>query len=133
MGQDIEGGVVLPTLTEAVIGADEQPSAVAIIVKFVVRSCPGTVLFRLPSMGVPVPFPGIPVRTAVLSRVQEIVVPSIPFRIVIKMGVISSPGHICCDNGSAEIVGVGLIISVTSVLDALSHEVPSATEATQAV
>jgi len=52
--------------------------AVAVIVKVVVTGTPGDKLFNVPLIVLPVPLSGIPVSTAVLSRVQEYVVPGVP-------------------------------------------------------
>jgi hypothetical protein len=87
----ITGGVVSPTFTVIVV-CEEQPLAVAVIVKTVVTMVFGAELFIMPAIGVPVPLSS-PVKTDVLSRVHEKFVPVTLFGLVRTMLVMAWPGQ----------------------------------------
>jgi hypothetical protein len=102
------------TLTVAVVVL-EHPAAVAVIVNVVV--CAVLVVFvNVPEMGDPVPLAAIPVRLAVLVRVQLNVVPDTLFGLVMTMLVIGVPEHRVWFVFVALTVGIGLTLTVTVVL-----------------
>lgn len=100
---------------------DEHPLASAVSVKVVVCN-EAVVLVSVPEILVPLPEAGIPVRLAVLSRVQLKVVPATVFDVPKFTVVTAELEHTLCDAGAAVGNGIG---STTTLAVTASEMQPS--------
>lgn len=99
-----------------------QPEAVPVRVNVVVCEIL-VVLTSVPVMLLPLPDAGIPVRLAVLSRVQVKFVPETPFNVPKLIVANAVPEHTDCEAGIA--VGSGIGLTVMETVDGLEIQLSS--------